>query len=60
MAVAHSILVIACHVIKHGTTYQDLGANYFDERDKEKVSVAMLNALNGSIVRSPSRKWCAP
>jgi transposase len=37
IAVAHSILVIAYHVIKDGTTYQDLGANYFDERDKEKL-----------------------
>jgi transposase len=37
VAVAHSILVIAYHVIKDGTTYQDLGSNYFDERDKEKI-----------------------
>jgi len=37
IAVAHSILVIAYHIIKDGTTYHDLGANYFDERDKEKV-----------------------
>jgi transposase len=37
IAVAHSILVIAYHIIKDGTTYQDLGSNYFDERDKEKA-----------------------
>jgi transposase len=37
IAVAHSILVIAYHIIKDGTTYQDLGPNYFDERDKDKV-----------------------
>ncbi|MBV9279654.1 MAG: IS110 family transposase [Chloroflexi bacterium] len=37
VAVAHSILVVVYHVIKDGTTYRDLGANYFDERDKEKV-----------------------
>ncbi len=35
MAVAHSILVITYHVLKDGTEYQDLGANYFDERSKE-------------------------
>jgi transposase len=37
VAVAHSLLVICYHLIKDGTTYQELGANYFDERDKEKV-----------------------
>jgi transposase len=36
-AVAHSILVIAYHLIKDGTTYQDLGPNYFYERDQDKV-----------------------
>ncbi len=37
IAVAHSILVIAYAIIRDSTTYQDLGPNYFDERDKEKV-----------------------
>ncbi len=37
IAVAHSILTIAYHIIKDNTTYTDLGANYFDERDKEKI-----------------------
>lgn len=37
IAVAHSILVIAYHILKDGTVYQDLGQNYFDERDKEAV-----------------------
>jgi transposase len=37
VAVAHSILVIAYHIIKDGTTYQDLGPTYFEERDKEKI-----------------------
>jgi transposase len=37
LAVAHSILVIAYYIIRDGTTYEDLGPNYFDERDKEKV-----------------------
>jgi transposase len=35
IAVAHSILVIVYHILKDGTEYQDLGANYFDERSKE-------------------------
>jgi transposase len=37
IAVAHTILIISYHLIRDGTTYQDLGPNYFDERDKEKV-----------------------
>jgi hypothetical protein len=37
VAVAHSILVIAYHIIKDGTEYIDLGANYFDERKQEIV-----------------------
>ena len=38
MAVAHSILVIAYHIIQRREPYQDLGGNYFDER--QKVSTA--------------------
>ncbi len=38
MAVAHSILVIAYHIIQRRQPYQDLGSNYFDER--QKVSIA--------------------
>jgi transposase len=37
VAVAHSILVIVYHILKEGTVYEDLGQNYFDERDKEAV-----------------------
>lgn len=37
IAVAHSILVIAYHLLKEGTSYTDLGHNYFDERDKEQI-----------------------
>jgi transposase len=38
MAVAHSILVIAYHIIQRRQPYADLGSNYFDER--QKVSTA--------------------
>lgn len=37
VALAHSILVIAYHLLKEGTTYSDLGHNYFDERDQDLV-----------------------
>ena len=37
VAVAHSILTIAYHLLDRHTTYQDLGANYFDERKEQQV-----------------------
>jgi hypothetical protein len=37
IAVGHSILVAAYYIIRDGTTYQDLGVTYFDERDKERI-----------------------
>lgn len=38
MAVAHSILVIAYHLLRDGTTYRDLGANYFEQRNPEQAA----------------------
>jgi len=35
MAVAHTILVTIYHMLTRGTTYSDLGGNYFDERDRQ-------------------------
>ncbi len=37
MAVAHSILVVAYHLLRNQTEYQDLGDNYFDERNRVAV-----------------------
>jgi transposase len=37
MAVAHTILIIVYYLLKRGTEYQDLGPNYFDERDRQAV-----------------------
>ena len=52
VAVAHSILIICYHIIKYGVRYQDLGADYFDKRDKEGVvrrSVKRLEALGYEV-----------
>jgi len=38
MAVAHSIFVITYHMLKDGTTYSDLGADYFDRRAKHLIA----------------------
>jgi transposase len=44
-AVAASILTAAYHMLKNGTLYQDLGANHFDNRDKGKQALRLLNRL---------------
>ena len=44
-AVAASMLTAAYHMLKDGTLYQDLGANHFDNRDKGKQALRLLNRL---------------
>lgn len=45
VAVAHSILVVAYHMIQRGTVYQDLGGNYFDQRQQEMVQKRLVKRL---------------
>lgn len=45
MAVAHSILVISYHLLSKGTTYQELGGNFFDERDRQAVEKRLVRRL---------------
>jgi transposase len=45
VAVGHSILVIAYHLLTRKGAYSDLGANYFDERDRQAVTNRCLNRL---------------
>lgn len=47
LAVGHSILRIAYHMIKDGTTYEDLGANYFDQRNEAAVARRLVTRLEG-------------
>jgi transposase len=47
VAVAHSILIIVYHVLTEGTVYGDLGANYFDERDRQAVERRLVHRLEG-------------
>ena len=44
-AIAHSILIIFYHVLKRQKPYQDLGPNYFDERDKLGVQRRLVQRL---------------
>jgi transposase len=45
IAVAHSILVIVYHILTRQTDYQDLGANYFDERKEQTVVQRLQHRL---------------
>ena len=47
VAVGHAILVIAYHLLAEGTTYRDLGHNYFDERDRRHVEHRWVRRLEG-------------
>jgi transposase len=44
-AVAASILTAAYHMLKNGTLYQDLGADYFDGRAKTKHVLRLVGRL---------------
>lgn len=52
IAVAHSILIIAYHLLKDGGTYDDLGPDFFDRRDQdglERRLVRRLEALGNKV-----------
>ena len=37
LAIAHTILRTTYYILRQGTCYQDLGGNYFEHRDSQKV-----------------------
>jgi hypothetical protein len=45
LAVAASMLTAAYYMIKHETTYQDLGADHFDRRDKVRLARRLVQRL---------------
>jgi len=47
VAVAHSILVSAYYVLTRATEYQDLGGQFFDERERERVERRLVRRLEG-------------
>ena len=57
VAVAHSILVSAYHVIAEGRPYDELGGDYFRQReDRERVAkrlVRQLERLGHSVTLEP-------
>jgi transposase len=47
IAVAHSILVIAYHMLRNGTEYRELGGDYFDKRNKAQLQRNLVKRLEG-------------
>lgn len=45
VAVAHSMLVIAYHLLSRKTTYQELGADYFEKRNKTAIQHRLVQRL---------------
>jgi len=56
IAVGHSILVIAYHLLRDGAEYRDLGPHYFDERERHTIErrlVHRLEALGYTVALEP-------
>ena len=56
MAVGHSLLVIFYHMLKYDVEYQDLGVDYFDGRDPERLRrylVKRLERLGYQVTLAP-------
>lgn len=45
MSVAHSLLVTIYHMLKNQTEYQELGANWFDQLNPEKLTRYLVKRL---------------
>jgi transposase len=56
VAVGHSLLAIIYHVLKHGVEYKDLGQDYFDRLEPDRLRrylVKRLQALGYDVTLSP-------
>ena len=58
IAVASTILTIGYHMLKEGTTYRELGGNYFDKRNLLRTTrrlVKRLEALGHRVILEPTQ-----
>lgn len=56
VAVGHTILVVAYHLLADATAYRDLGPDYYDQRDRQHVTrrlVRRIEALGYQVSLSP-------
>jgi transposase len=49
IAVGHSMRVILYHVLKKRTSYADLGGNFFDRLEPERLTRYYVNRLTGNV-----------
>ncbi len=57
VAVAHTLLVIVYHMLTTGEVYRELGANYFDQQNKDALArrlVRRLSTLGYAVVLEPA------
>jgi transposase len=47
VAVGHTILVIIYHIVRDGTVYEDLGPQYFVQRDRQVAERRLVRQLEG-------------
>ena len=56
MALAHKVLVIIYHILRAKKPYADLGAAYFDQRDRGRIechSIHCLEQLGYTVTLAP-------
>jgi transposase len=57
VAVGHTILIVAYHLLQRGTEYQELGPHWFDQQDRHAVErrlVRRLEALGHKVTLEPA------
>ena len=45
IAVGHKVLIMSYEILKHKISYQELGADYLDNRKKDKIKRSYINRL---------------
>jgi hypothetical protein len=55
IAVAHSMVVSAFHMLSRHEAYEELGGNYFDEQRRHHLFKPQI-ALSGRPLNSPARR----
>jgi transposase len=56
MALAHKVLAIIYHILRTKKPYTDLGADYFDQRDRERIErhpIHRLEQLGNTVTLRP-------
>jgi len=58
VALAHTVLVIIYHMLREGREYRDLGADYVDQQDKERIErhhIRRLEQLGYTVTLAPAQ-----